>query len=55
MVYDDTPLPPDYTVFGMVDEAGVKVLQEIAAKGTVTGAPDGPPKDTVTLETVTAG
>jgi peptidyl-prolyl cis-trans isomerase B (cyclophilin B) len=55
MVYDDTPLPPDYTVFGMVDEAGVKVLQEIAARGTVTGAPDGPPKDTVTLETVTAG
>lgn len=55
MVYEDTPLPPEYTVFGTVDEAGLKVLQDVAAKGTATGAPDGPPKDKVTLETVTAG
>ena len=55
MVYEDTPLPPEYTVFGMVDEAGVTVLQDIAAQGTATGAPDGPPKEKVTLETVTAG
>lgn len=53
MVYEETPLPPDYTVFGTIDEAGIKVLQEIATKGTDTGAGDGAPKEEVTLESVT--
>lgn len=55
MVYEDTALPPDYTVFGQVDEAGVEVLREIAAEGTSTGQPDGPPATPVVLESVSAG
>lgn len=55
MVYEDTQLNPDYTVFGQVDEAGLEVLREIARKGTADGQPDGAPKETVTLESVTAG
>ena len=55
MVYEDTPLPPEYTVFGSVDQAGVEVLREVAAEGTSSGAPDGPPATPVVLETVSAG
>jgi peptidyl-prolyl cis-trans isomerase B (cyclophilin B) len=53
MVYDDTPLPPAYTVFGKIDEAGLDVLGDVAAKGTANGAPDGPPKENVQMESVT--
>lgn len=55
MVYEDTPLPADYTVFGQVDRAGVEVLREVAAEGTATGQPDGPPATPVVLEAVSAG
>jgi peptidyl-prolyl cis-trans isomerase B (cyclophilin B) len=54
IVYGDTPLPPKYTVFGHVDAAGLKVVKSIAAKGTTTGAPDGPPKAQVQIQSVTA-
>jgi peptidyl-prolyl cis-trans isomerase B (cyclophilin B) len=54
MVYDDTQLPPAYTVFGTIDEAGLKVLGDVAAKGTSNGSPDGPPKEKVQIESVTA-
>lgn len=33
MVWDDTDLPPDYTVFGTMDEAGLAVVAGIAAQG----------------------
>ncbi|GAA2223630.1 peptidylprolyl isomerase [Streptomyces nogalater] len=33
LVYQDSPLPPDYTPFGTVSEAGMKVLKKIAAAG----------------------
>lgn len=55
MVYEDTPLPPEYTVFGTIDKAGIEVLQGIAEEGTATGAGDGPPATPVVLEAVTAG
>jgi peptidyl-prolyl cis-trans isomerase B (cyclophilin B) len=55
MVYDDTQLPPSYTVFGSIDEAGLKVLADVAAKGTANGSPDGPPKENVQIESVTTG
>ena len=42
-------------VFGTVDPEGVDVLRAIAEKGTANGGPDGPPTETVELETVTAG
>jgi peptidyl-prolyl cis-trans isomerase B (cyclophilin B) len=53
MVYDDTQLPPDYTVFGSIDEAGLEVLGDVAAKGTANGAPDGPPQEQVQIQSVT--
>lgn len=33
MVWDDTELPPDYTVFGTMDQAGLDVVAGIAAEG----------------------
>ncbi|WP_030826752.1 peptidylprolyl isomerase [Streptomyces hygroscopicus] len=33
LVYQDSQLPPDYTPFGTVDKAGMKVLKKIAAAG----------------------
>jgi peptidyl-prolyl cis-trans isomerase B (cyclophilin B) len=57
IVYQDTPLPAQYTVFGQVDPAGVKAVQKIAKQGTdnAFGQGDGHPKVAVTLESVTAG
>ncbi len=52
MVYDDTQLSPDYTVFGQIDEAGVDVVRKVAAKGTANGAPDGAPATEVKIESV---
>ena len=57
IVYQSTPLPPKYTVFGQVDATGVKAVQKMAKQGTdnAYAQGDGHPKVTVTLETVTAG
>lgn len=33
LVYADTDLPPDYTVFGTMDQAGIDVVGGIAAQG----------------------
>ena len=55
MVYDDTELAPSYTVFGTIDEAGLEVLGDVAAKGTANGSPDGPPATEVKIESVTTG
>ena len=56
LVYaDSASLPPQYTEFGTFDEAGVALLEEIAAKGTAEGGPDGAPKEEVTISGVTVG
>jgi peptidyl-prolyl cis-trans isomerase B (cyclophilin B) len=57
IVYQATPLPPDYTVFGHVSAAGVKAVQKVAAKGTdnAFGDGDGHPKDKVIITEVTTG
>jgi peptidyl-prolyl cis-trans isomerase B (cyclophilin B) len=55
IVYDDTALDPAYTVFGTIGADGLQVVKDIAAKGAQGGAPDGPPAETVTIESVTAG
>lgn len=52
LVYADSSLPPDYTVFGTVTE-GLDVLTGIAGKGTDSGARDGAPADPVTISSVT--
>ncbi|MCX4524854.1 MULTISPECIES: peptidylprolyl isomerase [unclassified Streptomyces] len=55
LVYKDTQLPPGYTPFGTMDAAGLKAVEEIAKAGTADGAPDGAPKNTVTIEKATVG
>lgn len=52
IVYGDSQLPPQYTVFGKVS-AGLDVVQAIAAEGTTDGGQDGAPKSAVTIEKVT--
>ena len=53
LVYADTQLSPDYDVIGQMDPAGIDVVKEIGKKGTQDGGPDGAPKETVTIESVT--
>ncbi|MCR2819382.1 peptidylprolyl isomerase [Microbacterium sp. zg.Y1090] len=55
LVYEDTQLPPNYTVFGQMDAAGLEVVQQIAAAGAEGGAPDGPPATPVTITDVVIG
>ncbi|MCT7353425.1 peptidylprolyl isomerase [Streptomyces sp. 15-116A] len=53
LVYQDSELPPSYTPFGTVSEAGMKVLQKIAKAGESTGAGDGAPNATVVIDKAT--
>ena len=55
LVYEDTPLPADYTVFGRLDDGSLDLVDDIAANGTEGGAPDGPPAQQVTIEGVAVG
>ena len=43
---------PDYTVFGTIDAAGIKLVEEAAAEGTKEGTPDGTPKVPVDITSV---
>ncbi|HEX6347135.1 peptidylprolyl isomerase [Umezawaea sp.] len=59
IVYGDAQLSPDYTVFGSIDEAGLKLIDEVARAGH-DGAFDpspggGKPNKEVKFETVTVG
>ena len=49
IVYKNSELPPNYTVFGTVDDKDMAVLDKIAAGGTKNGAPDGPPNTDVVI------
>lgn len=53
LVYEDTQLPPSYTVFGKMDGAGLAIVQDIAAAGAEGGAGDGAPAVPVTIDAVT--
>jgi peptidyl-prolyl cis-trans isomerase B (cyclophilin B) len=59
LVYGNSKFPPNYTVLGHMDAAGVKVVTDIAAKGidpaTATGPGDGTPAEPVTISTVKTG
>ncbi|MER5553362.1 peptidylprolyl isomerase [Streptomyces sp. NPDC002793] len=50
LVYKDTKLPPSYTPFGTMDDAGLKAVKKVAEGGVTGGAGDGAPKKTVTVE-----
>ena len=43
LVYKDSQLPPDYTVFGKIDDTGLATLDKIAAGGVAGGGQDGEP------------
>jgi peptidyl-prolyl cis-trans isomerase B (cyclophilin B) len=49
MVYRDSLLPPNYTIFGTITPAGLAVLDKIAAGGVAGGADDGAPANEVTI------
>ncbi len=49
IVYQDSQLPPNYTVFGKVDDKDMGVLDKIAGAGTVDGSTDGRPKTDVLI------
>jgi peptidyl-prolyl cis-trans isomerase B (cyclophilin B) len=54
LCFVDTQLPPEYTVVGTVDEAGLAVLDTVAAGGndSANGQGDGAPNIPVTISTL---
>lgn len=52
LVYQDSQLPPLYTVFGTIDETGLATLDKIAAEGVEGGGPDGPPQLETTVKSI---
>jgi len=52
LVFQDSQLPPNYTVFGTIDETGLATLDKIAAEGTAEGGPDGAPKVDVNVKSI---
>lgn len=52
LVYEDTTLPPAYTVLGTITQ-GLDIVQEIASVGTEDGATDGRPRQPVVIEKAT--
>jgi len=55
LVFGDSQLPANYTVVGTIDEAGLGVLDTIAANGNngANGAGDGAPNKPVTITSMT--
>jgi peptidyl-prolyl cis-trans isomerase B (cyclophilin B) len=49
LVYQDSLLPPTYTVFGEIDRTGLQTLDDIAAAGVAGGGTDGAPAQPVTI------
>jgi peptidyl-prolyl cis-trans isomerase B (cyclophilin B) len=57
MVYEDSQLGPDYTVFGTIGADGLAALEEVAAAGSdeANGPGDGHPNTPVDITSVTTG
>ncbi len=53
LVYKDSPLPPNYSVWGQITK-GLDVIDAVAGAGVVDGAGDGAPAQPVTIATATA-
>jgi peptidyl-prolyl cis-trans isomerase B (cyclophilin B) len=49
MIYRDSLLPPTYTIFGTVSDAGLAVIDKIAAGGVAGGGDDGKPANEVAI------
>ena len=52
LVYKDSQLPPNYTVFGTIDETGLATLDKIAAGGVAGGGQDGKPQLDVQVKSI---
>ncbi len=52
LVYKDSKLPPNYTVFGTIDETGLATLDKIAESGVAGGGEDGKPATEVKVKSV---
>ena len=52
MVYKDSQLPPQYTVFGTIQADGLATLDKIAKAGVAGGGEDGPPAVDVTIKSL---
>jgi peptidyl-prolyl cis-trans isomerase B (cyclophilin B) len=55
LVYKNSRLPPEYTVFGKLDAVGLATLSSIAKAGVTGGGQDGPPVADVTIESLGLG
>jgi peptidyl-prolyl cis-trans isomerase B (cyclophilin B) len=55
LVYKDSQLPPTYTVFGIIDSAGLATLDTVAAGGVADGTDDGNPVVDVSIKSVQIG
>lgn len=49
LVYQDSTLGPNYSVWGTLDEASLAVIDAVAAAGVVDGGGDGQPAQTVVI------
>lgn len=52
LVYKDSKLPPNYTVFGTIDATGLATLDKIAQGGVAGGGQDGKPATEVKVKSV---
>lgn len=52
LVYKDSQLPPQYTVFGTIQADGLATLDKIAKAGVAGGGDDGPPVSEVTIKSL---
>jgi peptidyl-prolyl cis-trans isomerase B (cyclophilin B) len=52
LVYKDSQLPPEYTVFGTIQQDGLATLDKIAKGGVAGGGNDGAPATPVTITSV---
>lgn len=52
LVYRDSQLPPNYTVFGTIDSTGLATLDKIAESGVAGGGQDGKPATEVKVKSV---
>jgi peptidyl-prolyl cis-trans isomerase B (cyclophilin B) len=52
LVYKDSQLPPEYTVFGTIQQDGLATLDKVAKGGVAGGGEDGAPAIPVTIKSV---
>ncbi|MFC6012458.1 peptidylprolyl isomerase [Nocardia lasii] len=55
LVFGDTQLPPNYTIFGTIDDAGLATLDKVAGGGVKGGAQDGGPAIPISFNSVKVG